>query len=691
MSLRGSVLPLLVAAVVAVVTAVSAASASATTLTVNTTQDSTGNLQCSLREAIDAVDSPGASNLGCPAAAFGSNTIMLPAGTYHLGFPGQLTISPTVTNLTIQGAGESKTTIVQSIQDRLLQIAVGARVAISDLTLTGGRASTGSQGSPAGFDGGAILNHGVLSLTDAAITNSQAGTGSGPSSPPSGAAGGSGGLGGAIYNSGAVILTGVSISSDQAGAGGSGDQGTSTTATGGPGGDGGIGGSGGGVASTGTLSVNTSTFRDDTAGSGGTGGPGGVPNPAGTGGNGGNGALGGSGGAIAVLGGAFQITNSTFASNSAAGGGAGGNGGAGTQAGGNGGSGGNGGDGGAVWTAVSGGVQSSTMAGNDAGFPNLGGTAGNGSPAGTPGANGVTGFGGGVAAPSAALTLQNSLLAESSNGNCFGSVVDGGHDLSFDGAGCPTTFAGGDPNLGGLQNNGGPTSTISLQPGSAAIDQVPAKAGCQATDQRGVRRPSGSACDIGAYEVAPPSARTTAAQATGKTAETLTAIVTPNAGAATVMFAYGTTTKTTSISKTVHTSGVVATPVQLTVRGLHPSKRYYYKVTIQAPDGSTTGSIRSFKTARKPAIQSLHVAPSSFRAAGTTLTYTDTASGRTKIEVLKPETRHQFEVVAHSTHQDKAGKRQRVHVSGRHLAQGSYVIKVIGSAGQSASAKVRVL
>jgi hypothetical protein len=41
--------------------------------------------------------------------------------------------------------------------------------------------------------------------------------------------------------------------------------------------------------------------------------------------------------------------------------------------------------------------------------------------------------------------------------------------------------------------------------GSAAIDQVPATgAGCPATDQRGVKRPQDSACDIGAFEFATP-------------------------------------------------------------------------------------------------------------------------------------------------------------------------------------------
>jgi hypothetical protein len=46
---------------------------------------------------------------------------------------------------------------------------------------------------------------------------------------------------------------------------------------------------------------------------------------------------------------------------------------------------------------------------------------------------------------------------------------------------------------------------MALAAGSAAIDQVPATGGgCPATDQRGVKRPQGSACDIGAFEFAVP-------------------------------------------------------------------------------------------------------------------------------------------------------------------------------------------
>jgi hypothetical protein len=130
--------------------------------------------------------------------------------------------------------------------------------------------------------------------------------------------------------------------------------------------------------------------------------------------------------------------------------------------------------------------------------------------------------GGGIG-NSGTLTMKNTILASSlSSGNYYagnGAVfVSQGHNLSDDAscAGWLTsvgdksgTPAGLDP--GGLKNNGGPTQTIALLPSSAAVDGVPLSPAnyCTltdgvtlvATDQRGGERPSGSACDIGAFEL----------------------------------------------------------------------------------------------------------------------------------------------------------------------------------------------
>jgi CSLREA domain-containing protein len=56
-----------------------------------------------------------------------------------------------------------------------------------------------------------------------------------------------------------------------------------------------------------------------------------------------------------------------------------------------------------------------------------------------------------------------------------------------------------DPRIGPLAANGGPSRTHALLAGSPAIDAASA-ADCPASDQRGVTRPQGPACDIGSYE-----------------------------------------------------------------------------------------------------------------------------------------------------------------------------------------------
>ena len=65
------------------------------------------------------------------------------------------------------------------------------------------------------------------------------------------------------------------------------------------------------------------------------------------------------------------------------------------------------------------------------------------------------------------------------------------------------TPAGGDtfpdPKLGPLTNNGGPTLTLALLPGSPAIDAGDTSL-APATDQRGFPRPAGLAADFGAFE-----------------------------------------------------------------------------------------------------------------------------------------------------------------------------------------------
>jgi beta-glucanase (GH16 family) len=85
------------------------------------------------------------------------------------------------------------------------------------------------------------------------------------------------------------------------------------------------------------------------------------------------------------------------------------------------------------------------------------------------------------------------------------SLISGGHNLVQD-ATCnpvPSDLITGNAGLGPLADNGGPTWTHALLAGSSAIDSADDLA-CPSTDQRGVTRPQGPHCDIGAFELTTP-------------------------------------------------------------------------------------------------------------------------------------------------------------------------------------------
>lgn len=111
--------------------------------------------------------------------------------------------------------------------------------------------------------------------------------------------------------------------------------------------------------------------------------------------------------------------------------------------------------------------------------------------------------GGGIFVESGPVTAKNTIIANNpSGGNCSGTVVSAGNNLDSDNS-CGLVSAGDLPNtnplLGPLQNNGGPTLTHALLAGSPAIDAGD-NGFCSATDQRGILRPQGPVCDIGAFE-----------------------------------------------------------------------------------------------------------------------------------------------------------------------------------------------
>ncbi len=140
--------------------------------------------------------------------------------------------------------------------------------------------------------------------------------------------------------------------------------------------------------------------------------------------------------------------------------------------------------------------------------------ANNSAPGGTAGGAFVGTFGD----SSPTLTLANSIIAGNSGDQCiavdFGggtvTLASNGHNIAGD-ASCALTAGGDQPNanplLGPLANNGGPTLTHALPAGSPAINTANA-ATCPATDQRGIARPQGAGCDIGAFEAQASAAST---------------------------------------------------------------------------------------------------------------------------------------------------------------------------------------
>jgi hypothetical protein len=122
--------------------------------------------------------------------------------------------------------------------------------------------------------------------------------------------------------------------------------------------------------------------------------------------------------------------------------------------------------------------------------------------------NGAGLFRTGVGGP---VSLENSLIAgnlfQSTKADCSGTFVSLDYNLIETTVNCDLTGATGhnitglSAQISDLADNGGPTQTMAL-----LGDSPPRDAGndltCALTDQRGVTRPQGSHCDMGAFELA---------------------------------------------------------------------------------------------------------------------------------------------------------------------------------------------
>ena len=168
------------------------------------------------------------------------------------------------------------------------------------------------------------------------------------------------------------------------------------------------------------------------------------------------------------------------------------------------------GTGGGIYTVGALTLTNSTVSGNSAQSTGLGAVGGGGILVQFPGsltltsvtisANYAITYGAGIFGNGpVVITANNSIVAGNTNpGTNTGQNVYPGITTGLD------DLIGSNPKLGPLANNGGPTQTMLPLPGSPAIDNG-SDATCAASpvngvDQRGVPRPQGARCDIGAVE-----------------------------------------------------------------------------------------------------------------------------------------------------------------------------------------------
>ena len=209
--------------------------------------------------------------------------------------------------------------------------------------------------------------------------------------------------------------------------------------------------------------------------------------------------------------------------------------------------------------------------------------------------SGGTGAGIDNAGTAANLAVQNTIVAD----GCVGTLTSHGHNLDS-GKTCGFTqtgdVAGVNPRLAQLAQNGGPVPTVALLAGSPAIN-AGNNAACPATDARGIARPQGGVCDIGAYEYAPPTLSLGSPTGVAATTATVQGTITPNLRDTTYHFNYGTTTAYGySTASTDVGSGTAAVPVTAPLTGLLPNTTYHYELLATNGDGTSTTADGTFTT-----------------------------------------------------------------------------------------------
>ncbi len=441
------------------------------TIIVNSLADNTtADAFTTLREAITTAN----ASADADTIEFASSLFTGGAGTITLGssLPAIVTAT-TAGTLTITGPGATSLTISGldggngSRDFNIFNIASGGNLSISGVTVSGAKTSG---------DGGAFNNSGTLSVSNSTLSGNSAGT-----------------FGGAIFNNnGALTLTNSTLSGNNATYGGgiSNQFGTITISNSTLSGNSATTsiGSGGGIQNNGSITVSNSTISGNSAPKHG----GGIFNNSNLTLTVSNSTLSGNsassrGGGIYNSGDNLTLTNSTLSGNSA-----------GTY-------------GGGIHNIRTLTLTNSTLSGNSAnsggGISNLSGSTLN--IANTIIANSTSG---GDYAGNGTVTLIPS-------GNSNNPTISANNIVTQASSSATSAWAqsvtSAQLNLGPLQNNGGPTFTMALLPGSIAIGNgnstISNASPVSGKDQRGVNRITS---DIGAYSFGI-QVTTTAASGTG--------------------------------------------------------------------------------------------------------------------------------------------------------------------------------
>src|SRR6476620_7970190 len=372
--------------------------------------------------------------------------------TAELVITKSITISASPQMVTVQRAP-------QAPEFRIFHVIPGHSVEINGLTISGGHIT--------GDNGGGILNdNSTLTMAHCTVNGNAI-----VSASTNNSAGG-------ICNSGTMTLNQVIVNNNNAIFGG----------------DGGVP-SGGGISNTGTMIIIAGTVQSNMGfwSAGGIDNTGMLTITGSTISNnqtGNPGHFGGSGGGI-VNGGTMTIQDSTISGNRAFGGDL------------------QGGEGGGI-SGNNNTITNSTITGNSA--LRGGGVAGGGNIAHTTFSNNSASRDGGALYLTSPLELGNTILKAGTSGvNIFnngGSLITHGYNMSSDNGGGflngPGAQINTDPLLGPLQDNGGPTFTHALLPGSPAIDSGdPNFTPPPYYDQRGpvFWRMRNGRIDVGSFEV----------------------------------------------------------------------------------------------------------------------------------------------------------------------------------------------